>query len=486
MGLVMRTSLSDSFDDTHEFRGELQSATQKVSDLQFRISYSLASQGRIRGKVSGPERLRNELSKLQISADPFLELKTTSPDSFGRRLYSDTASITSTFSTDPQASLLGLPVKQASDDAFFRPIAEISFQSLVVNEKPHHESQPNRVDFYMSGDRIFWRLLLLQVSSEIGDPSLNETGCVLKLADDSPYTVQLIPSDLKRWDERRELRMTKDIWLLRFLENRVPEAGELDDLPAMRRQIVDAISVAVSVATGRKTDFFRIENYSGKTHARIVVSRETFRDMSGYPSPGTLAFASSEMDFLTLAVKNYRTLMAEQLELETPVDYWLRGRMSGDFRERFLLMFLALERLKDMWSKSKGQSYILSDTGWAKLNSSVKSAIKDAVDDPVDRASIYQKTRELNRPSLSSVLTNMMEHYEVRTDDLYPPSVSPTFISTRDRLVHSGDIGDPKRFYKDSVRVQHIVERLFLRMLGWTDVSGAPDEIALPKLQEPD
>ena len=479
--------MTESFDETHEFRGELRSASKKVEDLQFRISYSLAAPGHIKGEIIGPEALRNELSVLQTSADPFLKLKSTAPDVFGQSIYSETATISLAFTTDPRTSLLGLVGKYASDDAFVHSIAEINFQSLVVSKvSPSAETQRPCVNYYMGGDKVFWRMLLLQESNATNDPSLNERGCTLRLEDDLPFEIQLIPTDLKRWDHERELRLTKDLWLLRFTEHNESKSTEQNNLSILRRQVVDAISVAVSIATARRADWFRIEDCRGKVPARLVVSREAIRDMSSYPSAGPFNTAGSEMDFLRRAVRSYRALVADNLELEMPVDYWLRGRMSGDYRECFILIFMALERLRDMWSISKGLISILPDDAWAKLKPSVKAAIKDAVKNRKDRALIYQKIRELNRPSLRSALDKMLDHYDLTFEDLYPPSESPTFIDTRDRLIHSGNIVEPIRFYKDTVRVQSIVERLFLRMLGWTDISNAPSKFQLPKLQEPD
>ena len=58
--------------------------------------------------------------------------------------------------------------------------------------------------------------------------------------------------------------------------------------------------------------------------------------------------------------------------------------------------------------------------------------------------------------------------------DLYPNDVArPSFFNTRNALVHSANEIDFDILFCETYRVQTIVERLLLKLLGWKDIHGA-------------
>lgn len=102
---------------------------------------------------------------------------------------------------------------------------------------------------------------------------------------------------------------------------------------------------------------------------------------------------------------------------------------------------------------------------------------------------IITKMNELNRPSIREVVKWLMRDYQVFYDDLYPnqtftlPFTFPktikdpaTFFTTRNKLIHTADEIDSAHLFKETYCLRSLVERLILKMLGWNDMSGAPEE----------
>jgi len=86
------------------------------------------------------------------------------------------------------------------------------------------------------------------------------------------------------------------------------------------------------------------------------------------------------------------------------------------------------------------------------------------------------KIPELNRPSLRFVLDALFFRYNIDWTDIYPSTGDFTLIKTRDKLFHSSQEPNFDLLFKETNRLQAIIERLLLRMLGWEDLSHSPTD----------
>jgi hypothetical protein len=70
----------------------------------------------------------------------------------------------------------------------------------------------------------------------------------------------------------------------------------------------------------------------------------------------------------------------------------------------------------------------------------------------------------------------MFVKYNVNWKDLYPPGSDFTLIKTRDNLFHSSIDIDYDNLIKELHRLQALLERLLLSVLGWSNFINAPTE----------
>ena len=57
-------------------------------------------------------------------------------------------------------------------------------------------------------------------------------------------------------------------------------------------------------------------------------------------------------------------------------------------------------------------------------------------------------------------------------------------IKTRNRLIHTAEDIDEDILFNDMQRLKAIIERLLLRILGWNDLSRAPNKYQLEYLRK--
>ncbi|HEX9829347.1 MAG TPA: hypothetical protein VGB10_03970, partial [Bacteroidota bacterium] len=119
---------------------------------------------------------------------------------------------------------------------------------------------------------------------------------------------------------------------------------------------------------------------------------------------------------------------------------------------------------------------ILEDEKFSALNESIKALVSEFVGDENKRRMIHKKTKELNRPALIDVLGAMLKKYNINWVDLYPPEKDlRSLINTRNTLFHSSQEINSDGLVNEMYRVQALVERIILSLLGWRDFSKSPE-----------
>ncbi len=72
------------------------------------------------------------------------------------------------------------------------------------------------------------------------------------------------------------------------------------------------------------------------------------------------------------------------------------------------------------------------------------------------------------------LVDSLLNEQSVEWKDLYPTDVvRPSFFNTRNALVHSANEIDGELLFYETYRVQTIVERLLLKLLGWKNIYRA-------------
>jgi hypothetical protein len=181
--------------------------------------------------------------------------------------------------------------------------------------------------------------------------------------------------------------------------------------------------------------------------------------------------------FLKSAYTNLQKLRSEGIDLFMSIAYYLSGLESKYMEE--------LERTKDLFAQ-RNQEYvsILLPHLIEPLSDSIKDQIRRFVDSPDIRGRIYDKIRELNRPSLRFVLDSLLSENNISYSDLYPDSEEFSLISTRDQLFHSSKKVDYDHLFREHHRLKSILERLLLHLLGWNNYDRSPDIYTKKMLHE--
>ena len=140
--------------------------------------------------------------------------------------------------------------------------------------------------------------------------------------------------------------------------NESPKERSDDEFQSLAIEIVNDILLVSSMVAGCRIDWFSWEFYSSDKHVYHVRSLDR-----GYADEIRPDYGERKKfleGFLAKAVQALRDRKKEKFDLSIPLGNWITARTEPP-EQKFILYFLALEKLKDMYKKPSENSIFLFD-----------------------------------------------------------------------------------------------------------------------------
>jgi hypothetical protein len=185
-----------------------------------------------------------------------------------------------------------------------------------------------------------------------------------------------------------------------------------------------------------------------------------------------IIFPDNFDEFIKVA---YPEFIRNKDSLKSILDYYITAQEEKLLESSFLILFVVLEALVYQFSPEENVQMNLQRKQFKELTKKIKPIILKFCDEEgVEKDLVLKKLPELQRVPIKENLERLIEKYEIYTDDLYPVSKEKfKFIKMRNNLIHKGKISDYYEFFKDKRKLQILVERIILRILGWEKRSYA-------------
>ena len=132
--------------------------------------------------------------------------------------------------------------------------------------------------------------------------------------------------------------------------NESPKEMSDDEFQSLAIEIVNDILLVSSMVAGCWIDWFSWEFYSSDKHV-YHVRRSLKRDYADEIRPDYGERKKFLEGFLAKAVQALRDRKKEKFDLSIPLGNWITAR-TVPLEQKFILYFLALEKLKDMYAKN--------------------------------------------------------------------------------------------------------------------------------------
>lgn len=465
------------FFERHEFIGSLIQGDKSADDLQIVVQVSLLKEGEIAGQVLGNSETFNRLATVSNVNGPKLILRSKQDPENNTEFSSDQVYLGSA-----QRRTWG----PADENKFAYVVSELKFHSFDILHRIERSDLTSRsITFFLAGPEFMWEIFSSGEQSYTGEVKVETQNTKIELDVDLPFTIQA-----KHWffydkgSPPDTFDLTSRVVALEFSTS-IPEQEFSND--AFVQKAIAVAEDLILLVSFMSRAWITWYGYDLSTPTFL---KKHFRDAreSSSKSVGwrdTLIEPGQGRQFLKLAYNNLQKLRAEGINLFMSLVYYLSGLEAKYMEEQFTILFLALERTKDLFTRHNPEfSSILPLSLFEPISESIKVQIREAVDSPDVRARIYGKMRELNRPSLHFVLDSLFSKNEISYDDLYPEGEKFSLISTRDQLFHSSKEINHDHLFREFYRLKSLLERLLLRLLGWRHLDRSPDDYTKNWLRE--
>ena len=463
------------FTESHDCIGSLFLEDCRVDDLNILIHYPLTKQGVISGKVIGNQQTFYQLGMLMDRYRGTLSLLSKTESPIVREISSN------------EVAVRRVENRHSYDQTQY-VVAELEFQHLDIRRcYPDRKSFSRTLTFFLTCPGIWQKLDNREYRFENENSLFSEIVYLpIEFNEHFPFLTRVCPVEFT--DEGlppEKYRISTQLYTIKFETNETQENLSQADFISQAKDLVDDLCLLVSFLSKGWTAWTRYESLSGgcfQTHLRHT--REGLIEHS-HEHDDMLVNHGRELSFLKTSLTGLRAQRSENIDLFLPLITYVSGVEARFVEEKFTILFLCLEKLKDMYAKRSGMTKILKENGFEKLESSMRTLIQNNCKDPEAQKLIVDKLPELNRPTFQFVLESMLKDYDISWKDLYPVNSKLTLISTRNRLFHSSERMGAWTLIKDMQRVCALVERILLSQLGWRDFSQSPAQHLKRNLTHP-
>lgn len=446
-----------------EFIGKLSKQARFADRIQLILQYPLIKQGEIIGKGFGTKEMLERILSVAPSPEPFWTLSSEGHSQFQIEVQSDKV-------------LLSTAGRQVSpteyDDQITSMICSIYLLDLTVTRRlTPSEMRDRHLTFFLAGPRELWYVNQLREVSFTGEARTKVTNSKIELAEDFPFEIEVLPyyfHDEGSEPDKHELMA--NILALHF--KTVKSRTELPDdgFVELATELARDLCVLVSFLSRSWVTWYRYQLVTND-HMKDYIRETRKCNMEGLGWREALIEPHRSREFIRTGLTNYRKLRENGFDLFTPILYFVSANEKEHLEEQFTTLFLALEKIKDLFAREQDLLTNLNKKEFEKLHSIISNVIEKNVSNPEILDRMKKKIPELNRPTFRFVLEKLLSSYDIDWKDLQPPNHPFTMINTRGELFHSSKELNLDRLARDRHRLQIIIERLLLRLLGWSDLS---------------
>jgi len=453
------------FTERLEFVGSITQGEKIAEGLHFVLQFTKIKEGLITGCILGTQATFREISKVSALPGPTLQMCSQERTPMDMKVTSDKVyweRVTNISSHSPEM--------------LFK-VADLDFHNITIKRPLSQDDIKERhLTFFLCGPKTMWTVFEMREQSFTGDETIEVLDTHITLDESLPFEIEIVPHYF--YDQTPPpdgYQLKTKVLALHFRTTKTVAELTDEEFTTQAISITEDLTLLVSFISRRWVTWYSYEFQSNKMLLTYVrQARECPSDSIGhYRSVIPLHQAR---EFLKLAFTNLRKLRASSLDLEMPIVYFVSGLEAKYLEEQFTVLFLGLERIKDLFAINKAMLENLPRSEFGRLKSNLSGIIQSAIQTSEIANRVQGKLPELNRPSLRTVLEALFSEYKVEWRDLYPPENGFTLIGTRDSLFHSSKETNFDLFNKELHRLQALLERTMLAMLGWSDIRNSPAE----------
>ena len=377
-----------------EFQGTLSNAATDVRNLHFAIDYAENKPDTITGIIQGTRTDASRLRMLLRHPTPYFVIR--SKEYIGCK-----ENIRSSKSSIKKISERHWPTEYG--DRMFGTICDLELQEIEIETSLDNKDCTDRkICFYLAGPRSLWPLSWITTQSYTGDVHIDINPLLLEIPNRIQADIGIQPCFLYSstlLEDGKQVSATDTV--LTIVISTDASTEELSDSKFIESsiQIGDDLTLLASFASRKNIQWFQYDFYSATRLLHFVRHTAKSSTETVYDSD-LLVTADKATGFIRSSFGNLQALRERDFDLFLPITNVLTGHESRYLEQKFILYFMALEKLKDMHAiKNDADSNFSNRSEKNKVLRSVRKTIRECLPHP------GQNQRVLNKENYSERLT---------------------------------------------------------------------------------
>ena len=192
--------------------------------------------------------------------------------------------------------------------------------------------------------------------------------------------------------------------------------------------------------------------------------------------------------FIEDTLPRFIELRKRGIDLKIPFNYLITGSIAPNVHIAYVNYFTALEKIKDMYAKSKKPpiDFVCDGERQQELTEEILPILESKLGKIYNKNSFEAKLKVVYRNSISKIVKKIIKEYCVDLKDLFPKGKVnlQTIIDIRAELIHSSSEVDVESLILNEIRLKAIVQRIIIKMLGWNETNQVPNHFLRAILKE--
>ena len=238
-------------------------------------------------------------------------------------------------------------------------------------------------------------------------------------------------------------------------------------------EVTERLCLLISFLSKARIDWSSSTYFDGRVHV------ETYRDVPVWKGkePGweELVVGSKELRrFLNKAFTTYDKRTKKGFDLRLPMLHYIAAQTSRYAEDRFTVLFFAFEKLLSSLDAGTKKTLLLTDKELKSLWADMKPALTKMRKSTTQIDLIREKRAELQRYPLKHRVLRHLKPLRIDISDIGAEAGLVSMIKTRNLIAHSHGEVPIKTVVFERRRLETIVERMLLTLLGWKKHDHTP------------
>lgn len=442
------------FHTRYEVFAKIEAGGNQLDNLHTLVNLPENEPGEIEASVVGPGDLVYRIQELTKEYYGYLIFSGQLAD-YRSRLYSKSSRVSSVMYQTAE-------LNDSTQERFTISFGDLTVQEPIFLNKP----RTREIVYLLNGPRAAWPVDFYRFPDFYGNATVELSDHIIDIDGQPQFTISVEPRYFHELTYHRDRpEMNVEVLAICFSTLQDYDSYAHSDFLEASSFLADNILLLISFISRRWIKWYSRycygKDFVEKRYRRIKPCSNEVLGQSQI-----LIRSKDVYGFLKLALRRMKELCEDGCDVTDSIKLFITAMELETPNEAFPILFLALEKIKVLYAKGGTIDKVMPRETFDRLRNKLADVINNEGYPSEILSELNHKLGNLNGKTIQTVVESLLDDKMIKWADLYPASSKLSIFKTRHALLH-GSMNYDSDLMIETVRLQVIVERMILNLLGW-------------------